>query len=84
VEPEVIEKLKRHRGYLDGRIRPNPLDPAVWVAEVYIPGRTAKKTWKVLREEKSERYLLFATPEQAAQALEEWIHRFDAGELGGE
>jgi hypothetical protein len=81
MEPEMIAKLKRHRGYLDGRIRPYPGDLAVWIAEVYIPGRTAKKTWKVLREEGSERYQLFATPEQAAQALEEWIHRFDVGEL---
>ena len=81
MEPEIIAKLKRHRGYLDGRIRPNPLDPGTWIAEVYIAGRTAKKTWKVLREERSERYQLFATPERAAMALEGWIHRFDAGEL---
>ena len=77
MEPEMIEKLKRHRGYEGGRIRPNPLDPETWIAEVYIAGRTAKKTWKVQREEKSERYQLFATPEQAAGSLEDWIHRFD-------
>jgi hypothetical protein len=77
VEPEIIEKLKRHRGYLDGRIRLNPLDSGTWIAEVYIGGRTAKKTWKVQREEKSERYQLFTTPEQAAASLEDWIHRFD-------
>jgi hypothetical protein len=41
-----------------------------------IPGRTAKKTWKVLREERSEEYRLFATPEQAAAALEDWVNRF--------
>lgn len=81
MDPEIIEQLKRHRGYLDGRIRPYPHDPKIWIAETYIAGRTAKKTWKVLREETSERYQLFATPERAAAALETWIHRFDAGEL---
>lgn len=57
MEPEIIEKLKRHRGYLDGRIRPYPLDPTFWTAEVYIAGRTARKTWKVQREERSERVI---------------------------
>ncbi len=79
MKSEIIEKLKRHRGYLDGRIRPYPNDPTLWIAETYIAGRTAKKTWKILREEKSERYQLFATPERAAAALKSWIHRF--GEL---
>ncbi len=74
---EIVEKLKRNRGYNDGRIRPYPLDQTQWIAETYIPGRTAKKTWKVLREEKSDTYRLFATPELAAAALETWINRFE-------
>ncbi len=73
---EIIEKLKRKRGYNDGRIRPYPFEQSQWIAETYIPGRTAKKTWKVLREERSDTYRLFATPEQAAAALEDWINRF--------
>ncbi len=81
MEPEILAKLQRHRGYLDGRIRPYPFDPTVWIAETYIPGRTARKTWKVVREERSERYQLFSSPEQAAKALESWIHRFDAEEF---
>ena len=74
---EIIEKLKRRGGYNNGRIRPHPFDPSLWIAETYIPGRTARKTWKVLREERGEAYRLFASPEQAAMALEERIHRFD-------
>jgi hypothetical protein len=74
---EIVEKLKRHRGYNDGRIRPYPFDQTQWIAETYIPGRTAKKTWKALREEKSDKYRLFATPELAAAALEDWINRFE-------
>ncbi len=77
MEPEIIEKLKRKGGYNDGRIRPYPFESSLWIAETYIPGRTARKTWKVLREERGDRYQLFATPEQAAMALETWIHRFD-------
>jgi len=76
MQAEIIEKLKRKRGYNDGRIRPYPFDQTKWIAETYIPGRTAKKTWKVEREERSEAYKLFATPEQAATALESWINRF--------
>jgi hypothetical protein len=74
---DVVEKLKRKRGYNDGRIRLYPFDQSYWIAETYIPGRTAKKTWKVLREERSDKYKLFATPEQAAFALEDWINRFE-------
>lgn len=77
MEAEMIEKLKRKRGYNDGRIRPYPFEPSKWIAETFIPGRTARKTWKVLREERSERYQLFATPEQAAASLESWINRFE-------
>ena len=77
MEAEIIEKLKRKRGYNDGRIRPYPFDDRLWIAETYIPGRTAKKTWKVLREERRDAYQLFATPEQAAAALEDWINRFE-------
>ncbi len=32
---------------------------------------------KILREEKRDVYKLFATPEQAAAALEDWINRFE-------
>ena len=74
---ETLEKLKRKRGYHAGRIRPYPFDPSLWIAETYIPGKTAKQIWKVLREEKSERYQLFASAGQAAAALEEWINRFE-------
>ncbi len=77
MKAEIVEKLKRRRGYNDGRIRPYPFDQARWIAETYIPGRTAKKTWKVLREERSDAYRLFVTPEQAATALEGWINRFE-------
>lgn len=77
MEAETIAKLKRKRGYHDGRIRPYPFDERQWIAETYIPGRTARKTWKVLREERSEQYQLFATPEQAAASLESWINRFE-------
>ena len=76
MDNEIIEKLKRHRGYNDGRIRPYPLNETQWIADTSIPSKRARK-WKVLREEKSERYRLFATPEQAAIALEDWINRFD-------
>lgn len=55
MEPEIIEKLKRHRVYLDSCIRPYPFDPTVWIAEVYIAGRMERKTWKIQREERSER-----------------------------
>lgn len=44
MEPEILAKLKRKGGYHDGRIRPYPFDPSLWIAETYIPGRTAKKT----------------------------------------
>jgi hypothetical protein len=77
MESEILEKLKRKGGYNDGRIRPYPFDPALWIAETYIPGRTARKTWKVLREERRDAYRLFASAEQAALSLETWIHRFD-------
>ena len=77
MKAEIVEKLKRKRGYNDGRIRPYPFDQARWIAETYIPGRTAKKTWKVLREERSDAYRLFATPEQAATILEDWVNRFE-------
>ena len=77
MKAEIVEKLKRKRGYNDGRIRPYPFDQARWIAETYIPGRTAKKTWKVLREERSDAYRLFATPEQAATALEDWVNRLE-------
>ncbi len=77
MQAEIIELLKRKRGYNDGRIRPYPFEQTQWIAETYIPGRTAKRTWKVLREERSDKYLLFATPERAAEALEEWVNRFE-------
>jgi hypothetical protein len=77
MEAEIIDKLKRKQGYNDGRIRPYPFEQTKWIAETYIPGKTAKKTWKVLREEKSDAYRLFAKPEQAAAALESWIRRFE-------
>jgi hypothetical protein len=77
MESEILQKLKRKGGYHDGRIRPYPFDPSLWIAETYIPGRTAKKTWKVLREERRDAYQLFASAEQAAMALETWINRFD-------
>ena len=78
MEAEILEKLKRKRGYNDGRIRPYPFDQTQWIAETFIPGaRSWKPTWKVLREERSEQYQLFATPEQAAAALETWINRFE-------
>lgn len=76
MESEILEKLKRKGGYRDGRIRPYPFDPSLWIAETYIPGRTAKRTWKVLREERRDAYRLFASAEQAALALESWINRF--------
>lgn len=79
MQAEIIELLKRKRGYNDGRIRPYPFDQTQWIAETYIPGRTAKKTWKVLREERSDKYQLFATPEQAAAALADWIDRIEEG-----
>lgn len=75
---EVIALLKRKRGYNQGRIRPYPFDETKWIAETFIPGaRSWKQTWKVLREEKSDAYQLFHTPEQAAAALESWVNRFD-------
>ena len=77
MDATILAKLQRKRGYNDGRIRLYQFDQTLWIAEVYIAGRTARKTWKVLREEKSERYRLFSTPEQAAVALEDWIYRFD-------
>lgn len=77
MKPEILAKLTRKGGYNDGRVRPYPFDPSLWIAETYIPGRTARKTWKVLREEKRDIYQLFASPEQAALALESWVHRFD-------
>ena len=77
MDAEIVEKLKQKKGYNNGRIRPYPFDQMQWIAETYIPGKTAKKTWKVLREERSDKYLLFATPEQAAEALEEWVNRFE-------
>ena len=77
MDAELIEKLKRRRGYNDGRIRPYPFDPTQWIAEAYISGKSAKKTWKVLREENSKKYRLFRTPEQATIALKDWINRFE-------
>ena len=74
---DLIEKLKSKRGYNDGRIRVYPFDAAFWIAEIYIPGRMVKKTWKVLREERTDNYQLFASAEQAAIALESWINRFE-------
>ena len=62
MDAEIITKLKRKRGYNDGRIRLYPFDETKWIAETFIPGRTARKTWKVLREERSDLYQLFATP----------------------
>jgi len=79
MQSEIVEKLKRSRGYNDDRIGPYPNDPALWIAEFYIPGRTAKKTWKVMREEKRDVYRLFPSAEQAAHALEEWITRWSSG-----
>jgi len=81
MEPAILAKLKRKGGYNDGRIRPYPFDPSLWIAETYIPGRTARKTWKVLREERRDTYRLFASAEQAAMALETWINRFDETSL---
>jgi len=77
MQSEMIELLKPNRGYKHGRSRPYPFEQTQWIAETYIPGRTAKRTWKVLREERSDKYLLFATPERAAEALEEWVNRFE-------
>ena len=77
MEVEIIEKLKRKRGYNDGRIKPYPFDQTHLIEEVFIAVTTAKQTLKGLREEKSEKYRLFATPELAAAALEDWIHRFE-------
>lgn len=82
MDNEIIEKLKRRRGYNDGRISPYPFDPTLWIAEAYISGKTAKKTWKILREERNEKYRLFKTPEQAAIALEDWINRFEENGQG--
>lgn len=77
MDTTTLAHLQRHRGYHDARIRPYPSDTTRWIAEVYISGRTAKKTWKVLREERSERYRLFTTAEAAALAVEDWVNRFD-------
>jgi hypothetical protein len=72
-----LKSSTKKRGYHDSCIRPYPFDQTQWIAETYIPGRTAKKTWKALRNPKSDNYQLFATPELAAVALESWVNRFE-------
>jgi len=32
---EILAKLQRHRGYQGWRIRPYPLNTALWLAETY-------------------------------------------------
>jgi len=65
VNPEILLKLQRHRGYEWNRIRPYPLQSALWIAETKIAGK-----WRGVRTLKSS-YRAFATPEHAYIALED-------------
>lgn len=70
MDTDIILKLKRHGGHRGWRIRPYPINPALWLAETYIwLGRGNRKGWRALRDEKRGDYRTFATPEQAYAAL---------------
>ena len=70
MDAEILAKLQRHRGYQGWRIRPYPLNPALWLAETYIwLGRGNKKGWRSLWDEKRNTYRTFRTPEEAHDAL---------------
>ena len=66
---ETLAKLQRHRGYRGWRIRPYPLNTAVFLAETYtFIGRGNAKGGRALWDEK-DNYRTFWTPEQAYDAL---------------
>ncbi len=67
---DIILKLQRHGGHQGWRIRPYPINPAVWLAETYIwLGRGNRKGWRALRDAKRGDYRTFTTPEAAYEAL---------------
>ncbi len=61
---DIVTKLQSHRGYQGWRIRPYPLNPAVWLAETYtFLGHGNRKGWRALRDEKRGDYRTFPTSE---------------------
>ena len=74
---DIILKLQRHGGHQGWRIRPYPINPAVWLAETSIwLGRGNRKGWRALRDER-DNYRTFSTPEQAYDALLAMQKEFD-------
>jgi len=70
MDAEILTKLQSHRGHQGWRIRPYPLNPAVWLAETYTPiGCGNRKGWRALWDEKRGDYRTFLTPGQAYGAL---------------
>jgi hypothetical protein len=58
----ILAKLQRHRGYQGWRIRPYPLNSALWLAETYtFIGRGNRKGWRSLWDEKRGSYRTFRT-----------------------
>ena len=78
MDAEIILKLQRHQGYQGWRIRPYPINPALWLAETYIwLGRGNRKGWRSLWDEKRNTYRTFRTPEEAYDALLAMQKEFD-------
>ena len=70
---EILDKLQTQRGYQGCRIRPYPSHDGLWLAEGHTFSDKATKTvWRVLRDEKTQDYKTFTTPEQAYTALVTW------------
>ncbi len=70
MDADIIAKLQRHGGYQGWRMRPYPLNTALWLAETStFLGRGNRKGWRALRDAKRGDYRTFTTPEAAYEAL---------------
>ena len=65
----ILAKLKTQRGHQGQRVRPHPHNPALWLAETYVPLMKGNpKGWRALGDDRGN-IRTFHTSEQASDAL---------------